>query len=198
MSVNNISQPDKEIVVGIDLGTTNSLVAFLKEGRPVVLQSREGRALLPSVVSFVSGHPEVGFKAKKNKVRDVQHTVFSVKRLLGRDFSDLKAIAKDLPFELVSGDGVIKIRVDNSEYSVIEISAMILKELKRTAEEALNCSVTKAVITVPAYFNDSQRQATRAAGRIAGFDVLRIINEPTAASLAYGLDQKKQGLIAVY
>jgi molecular chaperone DnaK len=197
----NFSSP----IVGIDLGTTNSLVAIVKDGKPQVLRSKEGSRLVPSVVSFLNSQPVVGLDAKKQKVRDAAHTVFSVKRLLGRGFNDLKAIANTLPFEIApptetaaGGEGIVRVLVGTQSYTAIEISALILKELKLTAEAALNCPVTRAVITVPAYFNDAQRQATRTAGRLAGLDVLRIVNEPTAASLAYGLDRKRQGLIAVY
>ena len=188
-------------IVGIDLGTTNSLVAIVEEGKPRVLKSAEGKALIPSVVSFAKvNHPVVGHKAKQNQVEDAQHTVFSVKRLLGRGFEDLKPILSSFPYQLVEDTeaGLVKIQVGDRAYSAIEISALILREVKTRAEESLGCPVTQAVITVPAYFNDSQRQATRTAGRLAGLDVLRIVNEPTAASLAYGLDQKRQGLIAVY
>ncbi len=185
-------------IVGIDLGTTNSLVAMVQDGRPCVLSVRDGMHLLPSVVSFVDGQPVVGLEAKQKKVRHAEHTVFSVKRLLGRGFEDLKSIAETLPFEIIPGEGGVRIRVGEHAYSAIEISAMILRELKRAAERQLGCSIYQAVITVPAYFNDAQRQATRTAGRLAGLDVLRILNEPTAASLAYGLDRKRQGLIAVY
>jgi Fe-S protein assembly chaperone HscA len=185
-------------IVGIDLGTTNSLVAIVQNGKPVVLKSRDGNALIPSVVSLIEGKPVVGLKAKQKKVIDAQHTVFSVKRLLGRGFEDLKEIAHTLPYEIVPGEGMARVKIGEQSYTAIEISAMILRELKQAAEQALGTPVTQAVVTVPAYFNDSQRQATRAAGRLAGLDVLRIVNEPTAASLAYGLDRKKQGLIAVY
>lgn len=187
-------------IIGIDLGTTNSLAAYVHDGHPDVLSSREGKRLIPSVVSFAGECPVVGYAAKNRKVRDARHTVFSVKRLLGRGFEDLSADFKDiqLPYEIISGEGLARIQMGDRTYSAIEISAMILRELKSGAEESLGVPVSRAVITVPAYFNDSQRQATRAAGRLAGLDVLRIINEPTAASLAYGLDRKKQGLIAVY
>jgi len=196
--LNTASTVDQSPIVGIDLGTTNSLVAFVKDGEPQVLKSREGQRLIPSVVSFVEGQRIVGYGAKRDKVRDAAHTVFSVKRLLGRGFEDLKASAESLPYEILPGEGPVRIRVGDCAYTAIEISAMILRELKLSAEASLGVPVTRAVITVPAYFNDSQRQATRTAGRLAGLDVLRIINEPTAASLAYGLDRKKQGLIAVY
>jgi Fe-S protein assembly chaperone HscA len=191
-----------EIILGIDLGTTHSLVAVVHNGVPEILKSREGNNLLPSIVALSeSGEPVVGYAAKKRKVREAAGTVFSVKRLLGRGFDDLKEVSGHLPYELApseDGSGVVRIKVGNRYFSPIEISAIILTELKKSAEAALGQSVSKAVITVPAYFNDSQRQATRTAGRLAGLDVLRIVNEPTAASLAYGLDKKKQGLIAVY
>ncbi len=190
----------KDIIVGIDLGTTNSLVAIVQDGKPVILKSREGRNLLPSVVSLESS-PTVGYAAKHLKTRNAGQTVFSVKRLLGRGFNDLQEAAGTLPYKLVPAaekDGIVRIEAGGKLYSPIEISAMILTELKLSAEQALGQKVTRAVITVPAYFNDSQRQATRTAGRLAGLEVLRIINEPTAASLAYGLQQKREGLIAVY
>ncbi len=188
-------------IVGIDLGTTNSLVAWVEGGRPQVLKSEGGQSLIPSVVSFVDpNQPRVGEMAKRNQTGDASHTVFSVKRLLGRGFKDLQPILGSFPYSLIEdpASGVVKIQMGDRSYSSIEISAYILKEVKRRAEVSLGCSVTQAVITVPAYFNDSQRQATRTAGRLAGLDVLRIVNEPTAASLAYGLDKKRQGLIAVY
>jgi molecular chaperone DnaK len=185
-------------IVGIDLGTTNSLVAIVRDGKPEVLRTPEGGGLVPSVVSFAGDRPVVGAVAKKVKVRDASHTIFSVKRLLGRGFEDVREQASTLPYGLEAGEGSVRVRVGERSYTPVEVSAMILRELKATAERALGVPVGRAVITVPAYFNDSQRQATRAAGRLAGLDVLRIINEPTAASLAYGLDRKKQGLIAVY
>ncbi len=201
MSVQFESSQKKGPIVGIDLGTTNSLVAIVENGVPRVLRSKEGQSLIPSVVSFADqNHPLVGSEAKRNKVKDAQHTVFSAKRLLGRGFEDLKPILSSLPYALIedSAAGLVKVQVGEGSYSAVEISALILREVKKRAEEALNCPVAQAVITVPAYFNDAQRQATRTAGRLAGLDVLRIVNEPTAASLAYGLDKKRQGLIAVY
>ena len=194
-----------DIIVGIDLGTTNSLVAVVRNGVPEILKSREGRNLVPSVVSFSSSptcpDPIVGYEAKSLKIRNAGHTVFSVKRLLGRGFEDLKEASGNLPYKLLPAtekNGIVRIEAGGKVYSPIEISALILHELKLSAEKALGQKVTRAVLTVPAYFNDSQRQATRTAGRLAGLDVLRIINEPTAASLAYGLQQKRDGLIAVY
>lgn len=187
------------LVVGIDLGTTNSLVAVVENGVPRVLLSREGERLIPSVVTIRDGKPIVGYAARREKIRRPGDTVFSAKRLLGRSLEDIAAIRGQLPYEVVnSEDGLLSIRVGTELYTAIEISAMILRELKSAAEASLGRPVKKAVITVPAYFNDSQRQATRAAGRLAGLEVLRIVNEPTAASLAFGLQQKKQGIIAVY
>ena len=200
-SLKNSSEPQSRPIVGIDLGTTHSLVAIVKDGQPQVLASPSGQRLVPSVVSFIEGSsaPVIGWDAKKKKVRDAQHTVFSAKRLLGRSYEDLKAVAHTLPYEIVPhADGVVRIQIGGQSITAIEVSAMILRELKHMAEQALGEEVTQAVITVPAYFNDAQRQATRTAGRLAGLDVLRMINEPTAASLAYGLDKKRQGLIAVY
>lgn len=185
-------------IVGIDLGTTHSLVAFVESGTPRILQSREGRNLVPSVVSWENGSPVIGYAAKKKKIRDARQTAFSVKRLLGRGFEDLKEAASSLPYEIVPGEGIARIRLGDQTFTAIEISAMILRELKASAEAALGRPVSRAVITVPAYFNDSQRQATRTAGRLAGLEVLRIVNEPTAAALAYGLDRKREGLVAVY
>jgi Fe-S protein assembly chaperone HscA len=194
-------------IVGIDLGTTNSLVAHVRDGRPEVLTTREGRKLIPSVVSFgesgddSADRPVVGYAAKSRKIREAANTVFSVKRLLGRGFADVQADAGALPYRIVPGegpDGLARIQVGDRAYTAIEISALILREAKLTAERALGQPVMQAVITVPAYFNDSQRQATRMAGRLAGLQVLRIVNEPTAAALAYGLDRRREGLIAVY
>ena len=184
-------------IVGIDLGTSNSLVAIVQDGKPRVLKTGE-QHLLPSVVSFSDGNLVVGDKAKKKKVREAGKTVFSVKRLLGKSVEDLKSVAGSLPYEIVADNHSMRVKIGEKTFSPVEISSLILRELKAAAERELGCSVTRAVITVPAYFNDAQRQATRTAGRLAGLDVLRMINEPTAASLAYGLDRKKQGLIAVY
>ena len=186
-------------ILGIDLGTTNSLVAIVREGAPVILKTRDGGHLVPSVVSLIDGKPVVGGPAKRAKVVDAAHTVFSVKRLLGRGFDDLKETAGTLPYSIVpSQEGMVRIRLGERSYTAIEISAMILQKLKQAAEEYLGQTVTKAVITVPAYFNDAQRQATKDAGQIAGLEVMRIVNEPTAAALAYGLDKKKDETIAVY
>lgn len=196
----SIPREAKDPVVGIDLGTTFSLVALVENGVPRVLRSRDGRALVPSVAAWdkASGEWIVGDRARHGKLTHAKNTVFSVKRLLGQSWSDVAESARHLPYALVDTPSGVQIQIEDRVFSPIEISARILRELKMGAEEALGCPVHRAVITVPAYFNDAQRQATRAAGRLAGWDVLRIVNEPTAASLAYGLDRKKQGLIAVY
>jgi molecular chaperone DnaK (HSP70) len=186
-------------VVGIDLGTTNSLAAFVTNGVPQVVRDDTGVSLVPSVVSF---HPDgtvlVGTAAKERALADPEHTVFSVKRLMGRTLADLQAELPHIPHQLMerdAGDGrkVLCVRIDDKEYTPEELSGMILREVRQRAGNP-----TKAVITVPAYFDDAQRQATRDAGRIAGLDVLRIVNEPTAAALAYGLHTKGTGVVAVY
>ena len=191
-------------VVGIDLGTTNSLVAFVKDGVPAVIRDGSGDALVPSIVSAAAdGSLLVGREAEKRLVIDAGRTVYSVKRFMGRGIDDLKDDLAYLPFR-VSGGDVLRVGLGDRELTPPEISAVILRELKRraevffAAEGDIDPEVDRAVITVPAYFNDAQRTATRDAGRIAGLEVLRIINEPTAASLAYGLDKRKTGLIAVY
>src|SRR5690606_2971443 len=178
---------------GIDLGTTNSVVAVLEGGDPVVITNSEGNRTTPSIVGFSKdGERLVGQPAKRQAVINPENTVFSVKRLMGKSYVEAKAEADRLPYEVINGsagDAQIKIPVNGRKYTPQEISAMILTKLKKDAEAYLGETVTKAVITVPAYFNDSQRQATKDAGKIAGLDVLRIINEPTAAALAYGLDK---------
>jgi len=193
-------------VVGIDLGTTNSLVAYVKDGAPVVIRDRSNDALVPSVVSAAEdGTIYVGREAQRRLLTDAARTVYSVKRFMGKGPDDVRHEASLLPFR-VSGEpgGVVKIGLGDREFTPPEISAFILRDLKHRAEEffgsqgEVDNEVDRAVITVPAYFNDAQRTATRDAGRIAGLDVMRIINEPTAASLAYGLDKRHQGLIAVY
>ena len=193
-------------VVGIDLGTTNSLVAYVKDGAPVVIRDRSDDALLPSVVSAAEdGTIYVGREAQRRLLTDAARTVYSVKRFMGKGPDDVRDEASLLPFR-VAGEpgGVVRIGLGEREFTPPEISAFILRDLKHRAEEffasqgEVDNEVDRAVITVPAYFNDAQRTATRDAGRIAGLDVMRIINEPTAASLAYGLDKRHQGLIAVY
>jgi len=193
-------------VVGIDLGTTNSLVAYAKDGAPVVIRDRSGDGLVPSVVSVAqNGTVYVGREAQRRLLTDAARTVYSVKRFMGKGRDDVREDARLLPFG-ISGEtaGVVRIGLGDREFTPPEISGFILRELKRRAEEffaaegEVDFEVDRAVITVPAYFNDAQRTATRDAGRIAGLEVLRIINEPTAASLAYGLDKRHTGVIAVY
>ncbi len=185
-------------IVGIDLGTTNSLVAYMKDGQPCVVPDRNGRTMVPSVVALTDNGLIVGDSAKEHLTRNPERTVYSVKRFMGKGLADVQNELVYFPYHVTETGGVIRIRLGQKSYSPPQISAMILKELKLRAEASLGESITKAVITVPAYFNDSQRQATKDAGLIAGLEVLRIINEPTAASLAYGLQQKTQGTIAVY
>lgn len=187
-------------VVGIDLGTTNSLVAYMKDGVPVVIRDEAGAALVPSVVSFTDdGAVLVGHAAKQRQFEAPERTVYSVKRLMGRGLADVEPERGRLPYAL-SDDypDVVRVKIGERVYTPSEISAFILRELKARAEKHFGETVTQAVITVPAYFNDSQRQATRDAGRIAGLEVLRIVNEPTAACLAYGLDRRREGRVAVY
>src|SRR5438309_1647303 len=187
-------------IVGIDLGTTNSLVGYVDEttGLPRVIPDAEGRVLLPSVVSFAREGVLVGEAAKRLLVRRPATTIYSVKRLMGRGYEDVKEELCYLPFKVAPCDGIVRIQVGDREVTPPEVSAIVLKSLKERAEAHFGEPVEKAVITVPAYFNDSQRQATKDAGRIAGLDVVRIVNEPTAASLAYGLHRLKEGVIAVY
>ena len=185
-------------IVGIDLGTTNSLVAYMENGRPRVIPGRNERMIVPSVVAMTDNGLIVGDSAKEHLTRNPERTVYSVKRFMGKGLADVQSELAYFPYALTEQGGVIRIKLGEKTYSPPQISAMILKELKQRAEAHLGESITKAVITVPAYFNDSQRQATKDAGMIAGLEVLRIINEPTAASLAYGLQEKTQGTIAVY
>jgi molecular chaperone DnaK len=191
-------------VLGIDLGTTNSCMAVMEGGEPLVLENSEGKRTTPSVVAFTkSGERLVGDAAKRQAVTNPQNTVYSIKRFMGRKFDEVQEETKRVPYKVVrasNGDVAVEAEVDGKPraFSPPEISAMILTKLKADAEMRLGEKITQAVITVPAYFNDSQRQATKDAGRIAGLEVLRIINEPTAASLAYGLDKKKDEEIAVY
>jgi Fe-S protein assembly chaperone HscA len=187
-------------IIGIDLGTTNSLVAYVDEktGLPRVIPDANGRALLPSIVSFTPDGIVVGEAARRQLVRRPTSTVYSVKRLMGRGYEDVKAELKFFPFTVVPAENVVNIRVGDRTVTPPEVSAVVLKALKERAERHFGEPIEKAVVTVPAYFNDSQRQATRDAGRIAGLDVARIVNEPTAASLAYGLDRLKEGVVAVY
>jgi molecular chaperone DnaK len=191
-------------VIGIDLGTTNSCMAVMEGGEPTVLENSEGKRTTPSVVAFTkSGERIVGDAAKRQAVTNSRNTVYSIKRFMGRKFDEVQEELKRVPYKVVrasNGDVAVEVEVGGKakQYSPPEISAMVLGKLKADAEMRLGEKITQAVITVPAYFNDSQRQATKDAGRIAGLEVLRIINEPTAASLAYGLDKKKDEEIAVY
>ena len=187
-------------VIGIDLGTTNSCVAVLEGGEPKVLENAEGTRTTPSVVAVTKeGERLVGQVAKRQAVTNPKNTIFSVKRFMGRKYREVSEEINRVPYEAASDkDGDVSIKIEDKQHAPPEISAMILQKMKETAESYLGESVTQAVITAPAYFNDSQRQATKDAGRIAGLEVLRIINEPTAASLAYGLDNQKDKNIAVY
>jgi molecular chaperone DnaK len=187
-------------IIGIDLGTTNSVVAVMEGGEPVVITNPEGSRITPSVVGFTkSGERLVGQVAKRQAVTNPENTVFSIKRFMGRKYDEVTEEMKMVPYTVARAtNGDVRIKTGGKEYSPPEISAMILQKLKQAAEEYLGSSVSKAVITVPAYFNDAQRQATKDAGQIAGLEVMRIVNEPTAAALAYGLDKKKDETIAVY
>jgi molecular chaperone DnaK len=191
-------------VIGIDLGTTNSCMAVMEGGEPVVLENSEGRRVTPSVVAFTkTGERLVGDAAKRQAVTNSKNTVYSIKRFMGRKYTEVEEERKRVPYKVVAasnGDAGVEVEIEGKPkvFTPAEVSAMVLGKLKADAEMRLGEKITQAVITVPAYFNDSQRQATKDAGRIAGLDVLRIINEPTAASLAYGLDKKKDEKIAVY
>ncbi len=187
-------------IIGIDLGTTNSLVAYVDErtGLPRVIPDRDGRALLPSVVAFTPQGVLVGEAAKRQLVRRPESTVYSVKRFMGRGYDDVKDELRHFPFRISPADEIVRIAVGGREVTPPEVSAVVLRALKERAEQFFGETLEKAVITVPAYFNDSQRQATKDAGRIAGLDVVRIVNEPTAAALAYGLHRLQNGIIAVY
>jgi molecular chaperone HscA len=195
-----------EMIVGIDLGTTNSLVAIIhpETKKPVALKEHDGSSLVPSIIYFSpDGQVKVGEAAIPFLLSDPKRTIFSAKRLMGKRYDDLRQHAAFYTYKVIDSDadGMVKVQVDDKFYSPVELSSLILKELKLRAEHILKTNVSKAVITVPAYFNDAQRQATRDAGKLAGLDVLRIINEPTAASLAYGLDQQggqSEPLVAVY
>jgi len=187
-------------IIGIDLGTTNSVVAIMEGGQPKVLINASGNRTTPSVVGFTEkGERLVGQPARHQQVTNPKNTVFSIKRFMGRRAGEVQGEQKTVPYAVIGGaDDLVKVDIRGKQYTPPEISAMVLQELKKIAEDYLGEKVERAVITVPAYFNDSQRQATKDAGRIAGLNVLRIINEPTAAALAYGMDKKAQGVIAVY
>jgi molecular chaperone DnaK len=187
-------------VIGIDLGTTNSVVSVMEGGQPAVLVNQEGSRITPSIVAFTKeGERLVGQVAKRQAVTNPENTVFSIKRFMGRKFSEVSGEQQRVPYHIVaSGNGDVWVETRGKKFSPPEVSAMVLQKLKQAAEDYLGETVTDAVVTVPAYFNDAQRQATKDAGKIAGLNVLRIINEPTAAALAYGLDKKKDETIAVY
>ncbi|MFO7768994.1 MAG: molecular chaperone DnaK [bacterium] len=187
-------------IIGIDLGTTNSVVAVMEGGEPTVITNAEGNRTTPSVVAFTkSGERLVGQAAKRQAITNPDNTVSSIKRFMGRNYGEVGTEREEVPYEVIKGSGGdVRVKAGGKEYSPPEISAMVLQKMKRTAEDYLGEEVTEAVITVPAYFNDAQRQATKDAGEIAGLTVKRIINEPTAASLAYGLDKKNDEKIAVY
>src|ERR1041385_667142 len=187
-------------VIGIDLGTTNSVVAVMEGGDPAVIVNQEGSRITPSVVAFAKdGERLVGQVAKRQAVTNPENTVFSIKRFMGRRYDEGTSERSRVPYSVVSSEnGDVRVEARGKKYSPPEISAVVLQKLKQAAEAYLGGPVTDAVITVPAYFNDAQRQATKDAGKIAGLSVLRIINEPTAAALAYGLDKKKNETIAVY
>ena len=185
-------------IVGIDLGTTNSLVAYLDTGVPKVIPDSEGRMLLPSVVAFTPNGVVVGEAARRQIARNPKRTIYSAKRLMGKGYEDVKDELRHLPFEVQPSAEVVRIKIGERTVTPPEVSAYVLEALKVRAEAFFGEKIEKAVITVPAYFNDAQRQATKDAGRIAGLDVLRIVNEPTAASLAYGLQRLAEGIIAVY
>src|SRR6266487_4526447 len=186
-------------IIGIDLGTTNSCVAVMEGGEPKVIANEEGGRTTPSVVAFTkTGERLVGQVAKRQAITNPENTVYSIKRFMGRRFDEVNEEMKMVPYKVEQSGDHVAIVAQGKEYTPPQVSAMILQKLKKAAEDYLGEAVTEAVITVPAYFNDSQRQATKDAGKIAGLDVKRIINEPTAAALAYGLDKKKDETIAVY
>ena len=188
-------------IIGIDLGTTNSCVAVMEGNEPVVIPNSEGKRTTPSVIAFVeNGERKVGDPAKRQAITNPQKTISSIKRFMGEKYDKLQKDIKRMPYEVIKGDNnTPRVKIDDRKYSPQELSAMVLQKMKKTAEDYIGEEVTDAVITVPAYFSDSQRQATKEAGEIAGFNVKRIINEPTAASLAYGLDKKVSDVkIAVF
>ncbi|MEM8511980.1 molecular chaperone HscA [Massilia sp. MP_M2] len=186
------------LAVGIDLGTTNSLVATVRSGSPEVLSDEEGRSLLPSIVRYLdNGHAHIGHKARAHQTTDPKNTIVSVKRFMGRGLKDI-AHAENLPYDFVDGEGMVQLNTVAGVKSPVEISAQILATLRQRAEDSLGDDLVGAVITVPAYFDDAQRQATKDAAQLAGLNVLRLLSEPTAAAIAYGLDQGKEGVFAVY
>ena len=186
-------------IIGIDLGTTNSCVAVMEGNEPVVITNNEGKRTTPSVIGFIKdGERKIGDPAKRQAVTNPEKTVHSIKRFMGTSFNESKGEVKKVPYKVVKGDGGSpRVDIDKRQYSPQELSAMVLQKMKQTAEDYLGETVTEAVITVPAYFNDAQRQATKEAGEIAGLEVKRIINEPTAAALAYGLDKMSKDMVVV-
>src|ERR1700729_3102884 len=202
--MDEMAETETTRVVGIDLGTTNSLVAFMQGAQPLVIPGDDGSNLVPSVVAMPAAGKEravVGNAARAHLLNTPDRAIYSVKRLMGRGVDDVTEELKLFPFRLatdIQPGEVLRIDVGGQQYTPPEISAHILRQLKRNAERYFGAPVTQAVITVPAYFNDAQRQATKDAGRMAGLDVLRLVNEPTAAALAYGLNRRKEGIIAVY
>ena len=187
-------------IIGIDLGTTNSCVAVFEGNEPVVIANSEGKRTTPSVVGFVKdGERKVGDPAKRQAITNPQNTVFSIKRFMGETYDQSAKEATRVPYNVVNENGYPRVDIDGRKYTPQEISAMVLQKMKKTAEDYLGQEVTDAVITVPAYFSDSQRQATKEAGQIAGLNVQRIVNEPTAAALAYGVDKANKDMkIAVF
>ncbi len=185
-------------IIGIDLGTTNSLISYMDGNRPRVIPNAKGQVIVPSIVSFLETGYVVGDLAKEQLIKNTARTVYSIKRFMGLALQDLRHELRYFPYTLAEQKGIVTVQIGSTEFTPSEISSMILKELKKSAEDFFGEPITQAVITVPAYFNDAQRQATKDAGRIAGLHVTRIVNEPTAASLAYGLQNKQQGLVAVY
>src|ERR1700744_6546327 len=204
MKAGFVSEQQQQRVVGIDLGTTNSLIGFMQGDTPVVIPGEDGSPIVPSVVAFdqdTAAGFSVGNAARNVLLTNSANAVYSVKRLMGRDLTDVEPELKLFPFQLAAGlqaGEVLKLNVGGLTLTPPEVSAYILLQLKKNAERFFGAEGTKAVITVPAYFNDAQRQATKDAGRIAGLEVLRLVNEPTAAALAYGLEKNKDGIIAVY
>ena len=189
---------EHKLAVGIDLGTTNSLVATVRSGIAVCLNDDQGRPLLPSVVRYhADGSTEVGYDAQKKQAVDPKNTIVSIKRFMGRGLKDI-AHVESMPYDFVEAPGMVRVKTQAGVKSPVEVSADILKNLKGRAETALGGELVGAVITVPAYFDDAQRQATKDAARLAGLNVLRLLNEPTAAAIAYGLDNAAEGVYAVY
>ena len=190
-------------IIGIDLGTTNSCVAVMEGHEPAVIANSEGKRTTPSIVAFLNegkGERKVGDPAKRQAITNPQNTINSVKRFMGKKYSEVGAVVKEVPYQVEKGpNDTVRIKIGDRTYAPQEISAMILQKMRSTAEDHLGNEVKEAVITVPAYFNDAERQATKEAGKIAGLNVKRIINEPTAAALAYGLDKKNKDMkIAVF